>query len=77
MIYEHTNAAGALAHDMDAGVPIRRVMVINPHAGWVLVADLPVRATAHGHVASRSIRFRAICLIQGDEMAFHCFGRLS
>ena len=77
MIYDHTNAAGVLVHDMDAGEQIRRVMAINPQAGWVLVAELPVRATAYGHVASRRIRFRSIHFIQGDEQAFHCYGRLS
>ena len=80
MIYDHTNAAGAPVHDMDANSELRYVMAINPQAGWVLVAEHPLRPNAYGHFAVRRIRFRAIHPIHGEELApclFHCYGRLS
>ena len=79
MIYDHTNALGATGHDMDAGSQIGHVLALNPQAGWILAADEPLRPNAHGHIAARRIRFRAIHPIQGDVWApclFHCYGRL-
>lgn len=80
MIYDYSNAPGATVHDMDASTEIGHVLATNPQAGWVLVAELPLRASIHGHIASRRIRFRSIHAIQGDEWApclFHCYGRLT
>lgn len=78
MIYDATNARGAKVFDVDTKEEIGQVLAVNHSAGWVQVAEQPLRATAHGHVASRRIRFASIYSIQGRErwpVLFHCYGR--
>lgn len=78
MIYDASNAIGARVYDVDTKEEIGHVVAINPGAGWVQVTEQPVRATAHGHVSSRRIRFGSIYPIKGREhwpVLFHCYGR--
>jgi hypothetical protein len=52
---------------------------VNTKAGWFLVADRPLRATKHGQIASRRIRFWSIYPVRGAEplpCLFHCYGRM-
>ena len=78
MIYTADNALGAKVYDVDTKEEIGHVVAINPGAGWVQVAEQPVRATAHGHIDTRRIRFASIYPIKGREsrpVLFHCYGR--
>lgn len=66
-------------YDVDTKTEIREVITVNAKAGWLLVADKPLRSTEHGQIASRRIRFRSIYPIHGAEprpCLFHCYGRL-
>lgn len=78
MIYTADNAYGATVYDVNRKEKLLHVMSVNDSAGWVLVAEQPVCATAHRHIASRRIRFDAIHAIKGSEprpVLFHCYGR--
>lgn len=78
MIYDASNSPGATVYDVDAKEKIGQVLAVNDAAGWVQVAEQPVRATTHGHIASRRIRFASIYAIKGREhwpVLFHCYGR--
>ena len=79
MIYDATNCQpGCSVYDADTKQRIDRVVAINANAGWVQVAEQPLRVTAHGHIATRRIRFASIYPIFGWRTAptlFHCYGR--
>ena len=78
MIYNGTNAAGAMVMDVDAKQQIARVLEVNTRAGWVKVAPSPLKLDAQGRIAGERIRFRSIYAIQGLEKRpclFHCYGR--
>lgn len=78
MIYNADNTHGASVYDVDRKEKLAHVMSINDSAGWLLVAEHPLRATAHGQIASRRIRFDAIHAIRGSAplpVLFHCYGR--
>lgn len=79
MIYDATNCAPRCAvYDVDAKERIDQVIAINAKAGWVQVAEQPLRVTAHDHIATRRIRFASIYPIKGREnrpVLFHCYGR--
>ena len=78
MIYSQANVDRAAVYDVDTKEQFRKVLAVNAAAGWILVADEPVRANKHGHVVSRRIRFNAIHPIFGGGVApcmFHCYGR--
>ena len=65
-------------YDVDTKERIDKVVAINATAGWIQVADQPLRVTDHYHIATRRIRFGAIHPIQGLEplpCLFHCYGR--
>ena len=79
MIYDATNCQpGCSVYDVDTKQRIDQVVAINANAGWVQVAEHPLRATAHEHIATRRIRFASIYPIKGREhrpVLFHCYGR--
>lgn len=79
MIYDSRNSApGCSVYDVDAKERIDQVVAINAKAGWVQVAEQPLRVTAHDHIATRRIRFASIYPIKGLEVfpcLFHCYGR--
>jgi hypothetical protein len=78
MIYDATNAGGAKVFDVDTKEEIGQVLAVNPSAGFVQVAEQPLRATKHGQIASRLIRFASIYAIKDHEhrpVLFHCYGR--
>lgn len=79
--FSHLNVSrDCEVHDVDTKERIERVLSVNTKAGWILVAEHPVRPNAHGHVQSRRIRYRAIHPIYGGEpmpCLFHCYGKLS
>ena len=78
MIYDASNSIGAQVYDVDTKEKIGQVLAVNDTAGWVQVVEQPVRANAHGHIASRRIRFASIYAIKGREhwpVLFHCYGR--
>ena len=79
MIYSADNVTlPCRVYDVDAKQEIRRVMEINPSAGWVKVSAEPLRARGSQIVGER-IRFRSIYPIYGGRIApvmFHCYGRL-
>lgn len=58
---------------------IMGILGVNAKAGWVLVADLPVQLTEHGHIKSRRLRFKKIVQFDPNGQSsgsFHCYGRL-
>lgn len=79
MIYDATNCSPRCAvYDVDTKERIDQVVAINAKAGWVQVAEQPLRVTAHHHIATRRIRFASIYPIKGGEnwpVLFHCYGR--
>ncbi len=79
MIYDATNCSPRCAvYDVDTQERIDQVVAINAKAGWVQVAEQPLRVTAHDHIATRRIRFASIYPINGREhwpVLFHCYGR--
>ena len=79
MIYDATNCAPRCAvYDVDAKERIDQVVAINAKAGWVQVAEQPLRVTPRQHIATRRIRFASIYPIKGREhlpALFHCYGR--
>ena len=79
MIYDATNCAPQCAvYDVDTKERIDQVVAINAKAGWVQVAEQPLRVTAHDHIATRRIRFASIYPIKGREnrpVLFHCYCR--
>ena len=79
MIYDATNCQpGCSVYDVDTKERIDQVVAINAKAGWVQVAEQPLRVTAHDHIATRRIRFASIYPIKGREhwpVLFHCYGR--
>ena len=65
-------------YDVDTKERIDQVVAINATAGWIQVAEQPLRVTAHDHIATRRIRFASIYPIKGREhwpVLFHCYGR--
>ena len=79
MIYDATNCQpGCSVYDVDTKERIDQVVAINVKAGWVQVAEQPLRVTAHDQIATRRIRFASIYPIKGREhwpVLFHCYGR--
>lgn len=79
MIYDATNCSPRCAvYDVDTKERIDQVVAINAKAGWVQVAEQPLRVTAHHHIATRRIRFESVYPIFGDRtnpVLFHCYGR--
>ena len=79
MIYDATNCQpGCSVYDVDTKQRIDRVVAVNANAGWVQVAEQPLRVTTHEHIATRRIRFASIYPIKGREhrpVLFHCYGR--
>lgn len=70
---------GAPVYDSDNDLQIMGIMGVNAKAGWVLVADLPVQLTEHGHIKSRRLRFSSIIEFKPNDQSsgsFHCYGRL-
>lgn len=65
--------------DADHDLQIMGILGVNAKAGWVLVADLPVQLTEHGHIKSRRLRFKKIVQFDRNDQSsgsFHCYGRL-
>lgn len=72
-------ALGAPVYDADYDLQIMGILGVNAKAGWVLVADLPVQLTEHGHIKSRRLRFKKIVQFDPNDQSsgsFHCYGRL-
>lgn len=66
--------------DVDSDTRIRGVLDVNRSAGWVLVADLPIRPNEYGHIQSHRIQYAKIVEFKDNEMgpgSFHCYGRIS
>ena len=78
MLYTADNCAPRCAvYDVDIKERIDRVVAINAKAGWVQVAEQPLRVTATDCIATRRIRFDSIYPIKGREhwpVLFHCYG---
>lgn len=69
----------APVYDADHDLQIMGILGVNAKAGWVLVADLPVQLTEHGHIKSRRLRFKKIVQFDPNDQSsgsFHCYGRL-
>lgn len=69
----------APVYDADHDLQIMGVLGVNAKTGWVLVADLPVQLTEHGHIKSRRLRFSSIIEFKPNDQgsgSFHCYGRL-
>lgn len=69
----------ATVYDADHDLQIMGILGVNAKAGWVLVADLPVQLTEHGHIKSRRLRFSSIIEFKPNDQgsgSFHCYGRL-
>ena len=79
MIYDANNfMPRCTVYDVDAKERIDRVVAVNAKAGWVQVAEQPLRVTEHDHIATRRVRFASIYPIKGGEhwpVLFHCYGR--
>jgi hypothetical protein len=79
MIYDANNCMPrCTVYDVDAKERIDRVVAVNAKAGWVQVAEQPLRVTEHDHIATRLVRFASIYPIKGGEhwpVLFHCYGR--
>lgn len=69
---------GAPVFDADHDLQIMGILGVNAKTGWVLVADLPVQLTDHGHIKSRRLRFKKIIEFKPNDQgsgSFHCYGR--
>lgn len=69
----------APVYDADHDLQIMGILGVNAKAAWVLVADLPVQLTEHGHIKSRRMRFQKIVQFDPNDQSsgsFHCYGRL-
>lgn len=69
----------APVYDSDNDLQIMGILGVNAKAGWVLVADLPMEMTKHGHIKSRRLRFKKIIQFERNDQgpgSFHCYGRL-
>ena len=78
MIFNGTNAAGALVMDVDAKQRIDRVMMVNTKTGAVVVGTDPYRLNHKGKIDRETIYFDSIYPIFGGSAAptlFHCYGR--
>lgn len=79
MIYDHSNVMHKTrVYDVDTKEVLGHVIEINTRAGWVKVAEDPIRVNPHQHLASKRIHFDSIHAIKGAEplpCLFHCYGR--
>ena len=78
MIYNGTNAAGALVMDVDAKQRIDRVLMVNTKTGAVVVGTNPYRPNHKGSIERETIYFDSVYPIFGGRAApvlFHCYGR--
>lgn len=76
---ELTTNTNAPVYDEDHNLQIMGILGVNAKAGWVLVADLPVQLTEHGHIKSKRMRFKKIVQFDPNDQSsgsFHCYGRL-
>ena len=81
MLYDHSNAQGALVYDMDSGQQIKCVESVDTEQSCVTVFSQPIRIAEDGDtIVTEAMRFRAVHAIQGMELRpvlFHCYGRLA
>lgn len=78
MIYNSTNAPGALVVDVDSKQRIDRVLMVNTKTGAVVVGTNPYRLNHKGKIDRETIYFDAIYPIFGGRTSpvlFHCYGR--
>jgi len=77
MIFNGTNAHGALVMDVDAKQRIDRVLMVNTKTGAVVVAKSPCRLNHKGKIDRETIYFDSIYpIFDGRTMPvlFHCYG---
>ncbi len=77
MIYNSTNALGALVMDVDTKERIDRVLMVNTKTGAVVVAKSPVRLDHKDKIDRETIYFNSIYPIFGGRtipVLFHCYG---
>ena len=78
MIFNGTNAAGALVMDVDAKQRIDRVLMVNTKTGAVVVGTNPYRPDHKGSIERETIYFDSVYPIFGGRTSptlFHCYGR--
>lgn len=78
MIYNGTNAPGALVMDVEAKQRIDRVLMVNTKTGAVVVGKTPARLNHKGTIDRETIYFDSIYPIFGGRTSpvlFHCYGR--
>ena len=78
MIYNSTNAMGALVMDVDTKERIDRVLMVNTKTGAVVAAKSPFRLNHKGKIERETIYFNSVYPIFGGRTTpalFHCYGR--
>lgn len=78
MIFNGTNAHGALVMDVDAKQRIDRVLMVNTKTGAVVVGADPYRLNHKGKIDRETIYFDSVYPIFGGSampVLFHCYGR--